>query len=288
VRPRTFVIAEVAGCHDGDINRAVDLIKYARDCGADAVKFQWLSSPERLAERRRAPAYLDAYRTIAFPREWLKVFQLAAEIAGLEFMCTAYLSEDVPVLAPHLKRFKISSFESGDAHFVAQHAEFPDHPLILSAGMGGYVRVREAVKRYVQVRGPKPNEVPSTVREVGDWISVLHCVSAYPCPPEQANLAALRPRWDWESANRYAGYSDHTRHPWTGALAVAAGARIVEFHMRAPDTRAKNADYAVSRDPEEAAEYVRGIRAAEVLCGEGESRAMPAEQPMEQHVVTGR
>ncbi len=287
---RTFVIMEAAACHDYPhefaINRAVDLIKLARDVGADAVKFQWLSSPERLVERRRALPYLDAYRALAFPREWLTVFQLAAEVVGLEFMCTIYLPEDIAVVAPYVRRFKVSSFESGDVYFVAMHADFPDKPVILSAGMGGARRAREAASQYVQVA----ERFSARHLDMLQHLSLLHCVSAYPCPDEQANLGALLS--DFTRDVNFAGYSDHTRHPMTGALAVAAGARIVEFHARLRETREDNADFKVARTPEEAAVYVANIRQAEVLCGAGHLSQMPAEEPMTRYlryrVASGR
>lgn len=273
---KTFVIMEVAGTHGGDLKKAAILVGLAADIGADAVKFQWLSSPERLVERRRAPEYLEAYRTIAFPREWFAVLDDWCRRARVEFMCTAYLPEDVAVVAQYVQRFKVSSFESQDAHFVGLHAEWPEKPLILSAGMGS--DVSESVRFYHQLAER------AWYRARGDlayhpWekIRVLHCVSAYPCPDNQAALARIRQedcRWN------FAGYSDHTRHPWAGALAVAAGARVVEFHARLYDTGPENADFVVSRTPAEAREYVANIRAAEALLGDGGRGAMPAEEPM--------
>lgn len=262
---RAFVIAEAAACHDGDLIKAHRLVNLAGAIGADACKFQWLSSPERLAERRHAPEYLTAYRLLAFPREWHDYLAAHCAERKLEYMCTTYLPEDVAVIASHVKRFKVSSFEATDHHFVALHAEWPDKPLIISAGMGADLRPSLAAyfRGYQLARDP---------------VTVLHCVSAYPCPPEQLNLLALR-QSPWELPSP-CGLSDHTRHPWTGALAVAAGAQVIEFHVRLDDTDPANADYAVARAPAEALEYVRNVRFAEAVLGDGIRRAMPAERAM--------
>lgn len=270
----TFVIAEAAATHDGDIEKALRLVDLAAEIGADACKFQWLSSPERLAERRRAAEYLDAYRLLAFPRQWFPLLTARCEERGIECMATCYLPEDVAVIAPYVTRFKVASFEATDAHFVALHAEWPDKPLIISAGMGADFSA--SVAAYMsgyrrQARGP---------------ITILHCVSAYPCPEDQANLAVLRADI-FRDHLQAGGLSDHTRHPWTGALAVAAGARVIEFHIRLADTDPTNADYAVARTPEEALEYVRNVRFAEAAMGDGVRRVMPSEAPMLRYRVGG-
>ena len=261
-----FVVAEAAGCHDGDLRKALRLVRLAHEVGADAVKFQWLSSPERLAARRRALKYLPAYRTLAFPLAWFPLLASFCDAVGVEFMCTAYLPEDVPTVAEYVRRFKVSSFEALDRHFVCSHAEFRK-PLIISAGMGA--DVRGVLRAYGAAYGAAAAEAR---------VDVLYCVSAYPCPTDQICLRKLR-----FGGVIYGGLSDHTRHPLTGAVAVAAGARIVEFHARLEDTSTGNADFAVARPPAEAAEYVRNIRAAEELLGREDGGMAPAEVGMLLH-----
>lgn len=248
----TFVIAEAGSCHDGKLDQALRLIEVARDIGADACKFQWLSSAERLCERRHAPDYLDAYRLIEFPREWLATLAAACRTADLEFMCTVYLPEDIPVISPLVKRFKVASFEAEDERFLNQ---IPG-PVIISLGMNA-----------------------KALKWPGPTATYLHCVSAYPTPVGEIGLAQLR-KWP------FSGLSDHTRHPWTGGLAVAAGASVIEFHMRLDDTSQKNADYAVARSHKEAWNYVANIRLAEIMLGDGSKQVMPSEQPMLRYRVT--
>ena len=282
---KTLIIAEAAATHDGDLEQALCLVNLAANVGASAVKFQWLSSPERLAERRHAPEYLDAYRLLAFPCEWFPVLRDHAKALGLEFLCTSYLPEDVPVVAEYVDRFKVSSFEAMDAEFVAMHARWPRTPLVISAGMGADVEPALAVYRALR-------DALSGERVGWPQPDILACTSAYPCPGEAACLARLHPVTSpypesdiWPSS--YTGYSDHTRHPWTGAMAVAAGARIIEFHVRLDDTSPTNADYAVARTPDEACEYVRHIREAEAMLGSGENRIQPSESAMLRYRVGG-
>ena len=81
----------------------------------------------------------------------------------------------------------------------------------------------------------------------------LHCVSAYPCPPYEANLGAIE---------RGQGYSDHTRCVFTGAFAVSAGADYLEVHYRLADTPASCPDYVVSLDPDGLQKYIGLAREA--------------------------
>lgn len=266
---RTFVIAEAAACHDGDYTRALRLVEVAAEVGADAVKFQWLSVPDRLVQRRRAPEYRRAYETIHFPEHWFGGLRDRAKGLGLEFLCTAYLPEDVHIVARYVDRFKISSFESLDHYFIALHGEFPQQ-VILSVGMASLAEIEKSVRAYARAQARVSAGESSRAN-----IRILHCVSAYPCPPESANLRAIPLSCHWFGEG-FDGYSDHTRHSWTGALAVAAGARIVEFHLRLHSTDPANADYEVARTSEEAAEYVRNIRTAESMMGSG-TKAGPSE-----------
>lgn len=267
----TFIIMEAAGCHDGDFNKAMRLVDLAREVAADACKFQWLSSPERLAERRHAPEYIEAYRALAFPQTWFDDLSVACSIAGLEFMCTVYLPEDIHVIAPYVSRFKIASFEATDTHFIALHAEF-QKPILISTGMATAEEVDASAMAFWRVATGSGNR-PAWAAPI-----LLHCVSSYPCPIEQTNLAALS--HGCLTGRTPHGFSDHTLHPWTGALAVAAGAQVIEFHARLDDTDPANADYAVARTPAQAAEYVRHVRLVEIMLGDGAKKAQECEAPM--------
>lgn len=247
----TYVIAEAGSCHDGLIGKAVGLIDVARDAGADACKFQYWSSADRLAERRRAPEYRDLYAKYQVPRHWLSQLSEACRLRGLDFLCTTYLPEDIETVHPYVTMFKVASFEAGDTAFVDAHRRF-GKPIIVSCGMGAQPPI-------------------DTVR--------LHCVSAYPAPIEEANLARIR-------AAGLDGFSDHTCHVLTGALAVAAGARFIEVHIRDWATDRGNPDFGTALDPAEFRYYVDHIREAERMLGDGERRVAPSEAAMACYRVT--
>lgn len=225
-----YIIAEAGSCHEGQITRALQLIHTASFAGADAVKFQFWSSPQRMRERRKMDVP-DAYTWGSVCPQWLPVLHETAKSVQLDFLCTAYLPEDVAVVEPYVDMFKVSSFESNDRELLQAHAGY-DKVVIMSMGMGA--------QWDGQLVGPK--------------VRFLHCVSGYPTPVDQAGL-----RGGFEDGD---GYSDHTRNVLTGAVAVGAGAQMLEVHFRLEDTNPQCPDYVVALSPPELNQYVDNARLA--------------------------
>jgi N,N'-diacetyllegionaminate synthase len=245
-----YIIAEAGSCHEGDLERANELVFLAARAGADAVKFQYWSSPARMRERRHMEG--DAYTRGSIEAEWFKTLWMQAKSHGLHFLCTAYLPEDIPLVERWVDAFKVSSFEA-TRKFVDLLRPY-GKTIYVSMGMGG-------------LRGAPP---------VDSNIEYLHCVSAYPCPVEEADVGAVQYR---------DGYSDHTRNVLTGAVAVGAGARVLEVHFRLDDTSPDCPDYCVSLSPEELRTYIANARLAQVLRGDGAPRVMPSEAGNVKHRV---
>jgi N-acetylneuraminate synthase/N,N'-diacetyllegionaminate synthase len=247
-----YIIAEAGSCHDGDFRKAIDLVLAAEKTGADAVKFQFWSSSHRMRDRRHITEPLtepSSYFKEMIFREWLPEIQLSAHKLDMDFMCTAYLPEDIVTVAKHVDKFKISSFESQDQEFVRAHLPYKKE-IIVSLGMRGEELI------------------------VSPYIKYLHCVSAYPTPIGEANIAAVA---------ALDGLSDHTRSLLSGALAVAYGATIIEKHLRLDTTEVSCPDYPHSLSPRDFSVYVQNIREAEQLIGDGDRRVMPSEAPNRKH-----
>ncbi len=227
------------------------LVKLAADTGWDACKFQWWSNSERLAERRQAQEYLPVYQKYRMPREWLDILAATCREAGIEFMCTVYLPEDIPVIAPYVERFKVASFEATDIAFVGAILR-EQRETIISIGMAQRVPANTKLQFVPTGR-------------------FLQCTSAYPCPPHDLNLRVI---------TQLDGLSDHSADPRTGGLAVACGAKIIEAHIRLGDTSPRNPDFDHSLPPGHAKRYVEFVRWAELALGDGVKRPMPSEEPM--------
>lgn len=238
--PSPFVIAEFGSCHEGDLDKAIEGIRVAKEAGADAWKCQFWSSPERMRERRKIQA--PAYETGSLKAEWLEPLMKAAHNSGLKFSASVFLPEDIDTLSPYLDYWKVSSFEARDRDLTRLIPR--DRQLFISTGM-----MTEHELSYIPNRAIR-----------------LHCVSAYPCLIDEANLGAIE---------RGHGYSDHTKSVFTGAFAVSAGANYLEVHYRLNGTSQSCPDYPVSLSPEGLVQYVALARTAYRMRGDG--RKVPRE-----------
>lgn len=271
---RTLVIAECGMCHDGDNARAVRLIDAAARAGANAAKFQFWSSSERLATRRHRPERAELYERYRVPESWLAHLKAWCERAGIELVLSSYLPEDVWRVAEYAETLKIASPEANDKEHLVAHVAPANagRSVLISMGLGADHRM---VDDWL-MRG-----INDGIRQVSGRVRLLHCVSCYPAPVTQLALHKLR--CDWQTGERYHGLSDHAPPDitMTGAIAVAAGATVVERHLRLDDTSAENPDFAVAMTPAEFTSYVRLIRFAEEALGEPTYSPDGSHQPCE-------
>lgn len=221
----TLIIAEAACTWEGSLEAAFRSIEAAHACGADAWKTQWTSSIEKMAQRR-GQASGEVYRRLLWPAEYHAKLKARCDAVGIEYMCTVFLPDDVAVIAPHVKRFKIAASECDWKEFLDLHI-LKGMPIILSRPFD------------------KTVSYPFT-----DQVRSLLVVQKYPTPLEELRLSRLRAvaiphpdGWKAYSDSTYYGLSDHTISLLTGALAVACGATIIEKHVRMHNTPESNPDY---------------------------------------------
>lgn len=230
----TFIIAEIASSHDGDLVKALMLVAAAADSGVDAVKAEFWSDADALIARRRAYKFAEHYQRYQMPESWLPLLKAVCDSRHVEFMCSTYLPQDIAVVAPFVSRFKIAGFEVHDAAFFTAHHRF-QKPIIASL----------------------PADVEKPCGHAYANVQWLHCVQEYPCPLNAMQLGRIR-------EHDLDGYSDHTGHESGGFSAVLAGAGIVEAHIRARNTDASNYDAGVHAiTAEHFRFYVKCIREAE-------------------------
>lgn len=261
---RVWVIAEIGINHNGSVVTARELIDAAAAAGCDAVKFQ-VGDPERYVSRsmwdqpRETPwgvlRYIDYRKRLELDDAGLRVLKVHAESIGLEWFASPL---DVSAVARlerlDCPRYKIASpMLTNRALLDAVRAT--GKPTILSTGMSLLQWIDEAVDRL-------------------DPDALMHCTSAYPCPPEEINLRAIP-----LLAERYelpVGYSGHEVGLATTVAAVALGAQLVERHITL--SRAMwGSDQAASVEPEGFRRLVRDIRTVELALGDGIKRVYPSE-----------
>lgn len=258
-----YVIAEAGVNHDGDPVMARELIHAAAEAEADAVKFQVFSAERLVTRRARAAAYQqnstgtnDQYEMLSRLQLSHDDFAMLSEYAGhcgVEFLATPFSVADLEYLV-HLKvrAIKLASPDIVNRPLL-EAAAASGLPLILSTGAAEAVEIDQAV---------------ALLRNRDDYpLALLHCVSAYPTPEARANLSVIA-----RLTQRYAcvsGFSDHTQSVDIGGYARIAGAAILEKHFTLDNNRS-GPDHAFSLTPEKMADYIRGVRRAELMLGDGE------------------
>ena len=288
-----FVVAEIGSNHNGELEIARELVRNAAASGADAVKFQLFRADSLYPPNcgvvdtpMGAVDLFETFREFALPEEWLEELSATAKREGLVFLCTAFDEETLAaVVALDPPALKVASPELNHLPLLRSAARLR-RPLVCSTGLCTLLDIDEAV---------------ITVRE--EWadaeIVLLQCVSAYPLPPEQSNLAVI------ETLRRAFGFpvgvSDHTVEPErTPAIAVAAGACLIEKHITL-DRSLRGPDHAFAIEPDELGRLVSvvhrldqldagermswvrreyGDQTVERIFGNGRKEIQPAEMPL--------
>ncbi|MCR6631139.1 MAG: pseudaminic acid synthase [Magnetospirillum sp.] len=267
-----YVIAEMSGNHNGDIGRAFTLIDAAAEAGADAVKLQTYTA-DTITIDHHGPGFdledglwagrslYELYQEAHTPWDWHPALFEHARKRGITAFSTPFDATAVDFLhgldAP---AYKIASFELVDLPLVALAAR-TGRPLIMSTGMASEAEIAEAV---------------SAARDAGATdICLLHCVSGYPTPAGEANLARIGKLARDHGVT--VGLSDHTMGVAVPIAAVALGACVIEKHftLRRADG---GPDCEFSLEPEELKALVEGTRIAWEAIGSPEAKLKPSEE----------
>lgn len=261
-----YIIAEIGVNHDGCVERAVGLVRSAHAAGADAVKVQVFDARTLLSAEAELAAYQEGSaddvqemldRVELSPDDLQSVRAVARE-TGIDFIATCFSIELAPLLRElDVDAVKLASPDAVNAPLIDAVAAL-GRPLIASTGTCDLHEIAGLVRRCA-----------------AHPLALLHCVSAYPTPPEQANLRRIGAIAAMFA--RPTGYSDHTQDPITGALAVAHGACVIEKHLTW-NRDAVGPDHAASFDPTQFATYVRRIRAAEAMSAGDPGSVQDAER----------
>lgn len=256
-----LIVAEISANHGNNFKRAVTLIKKAKDCGADAVKFQ-VFTPDTLtinADNKYfrlqhlkwgGQTLYQLYGKAYMPWRWLKKLKKTADELGILFFATAFDKSSVDFLEEMNVPFhKIASFEFNDLSLIT-HAARTQKPLILSTGMATKTEIKEAVE---------------TAKKAGSKdIVLLKCVSSYPADPSEMNLRTISDMRQHFKCP--VGLSDHTLGIATALGAVTLGACLIEKHFVLTRKR-ETLDSFFSIEPKELQLLVDNVRIVEKALG---------------------
>lgn len=247
---KVFVIAEVGVNHEGDEAVAARLVRLAAQAGADAVKFQTFKV-ENYVSDAYGEARVQRLKKFALPFEAFGRLARVAGEAGILFLSTPLDLESAKYLDTIAPAFKIASGDNNFWPLLLQVAA-TGKPTLLSCGLADLAAVDRA-KSFIEAEWRRLG--------ITQELALLHCVSSYPVPPDQANLRSiqlLRERFGGT-----VGYSDHTNGLDAALMSVALGARIIEKHFTLDKHYSEFRDHQLSADPAELKHLISKVRELE-------------------------
>ncbi|TCC58081.1 pseudaminic acid synthase [Kribbella pittospori] len=269
-----FVIAEMSGNHNGDLERAKDIVRAVAESGAQALKLQTYTA-DTMTLDVDLPAFrlpsehelwsdarlYDLYDEAHTPWAWHEpIFDLATSL-GMVAFSSAFDRTAIDFLEKlNVPAYKVASNEIGDLPLVRGMAE-TGKPIIISTGSATLTDIDAAVR---------------AARSTGnEQIIVLSCTASYPAPPEQSNLRAIPVLRD--ALGVQVGLSDHTMGIGAAIAAVALGATVIEKHVTLKRADG-GVDSAFSLEPGELEALVENTRVAQLALGEPIIGPKQAEQ----------
>lgn len=257
-----YIVAEMSANHNQDFNQAVQLIKAAKEAGADAIKLQTYT-PDTITIDCNNEYFsigkgtiwegknlYDLYKEAYTPWEWQPKLKEIANDFGMGLFSSPFDKTAVDFLEKmNIPAYKIASFELVDIPLI-QYVAKTGKPMIMSTGMATLTEIDEAV---------------TTARKGGcKEIALLKCTSAYPADPAEMNLRTI-PHMA-EAFDVPVGLSDHTLGIAVPVAAIALGACIVEKHFTLSRS-IPGPDSAFSLEPHEFKAMVDAIRTTENALG---------------------
>jgi len=268
-----YIIAEIGVNHAGSVEMAKKMVDAAEISGANAVKFQTFTAEKLVSSGTQKVKYQESttskdethfemIKSLEFAYEdHIPVFEYCRD-KGLDFISTPYDIESAEFLVSiGVEIFKTASADIVDLslhHFIAQHAK----QAIVSTGMATLGEIEHVVDIY---------------RNYDCKLTLLHCVSNYPCAIKSLNLSVMKTLKNAFQCD--VGYSDHALGAYPAVVAVALGASIIEKHFTL-DKSMKGPDHKASSDPQEFSELVQAIRIAEAALGSAVKSVQNEEKQM--------
>lgn len=266
-----LIIAEAGVNHNGDLNLAKEMARVAKECGADAVKYQTavpelvisVFAPKAQYQKQTTgdkESQLEMVRKLHFDFEGHRKLKEYCDSIGILYLSSPFDIPSVEFLATlDLPCMKVPSGEITNYPYLVAVAK-TGLPVILSTGMS----VPEEIEAGMRV-----------LREHGAGeITLLHCNTEYPTSYEDANLGAML--WLRDHFGCPVGLSDHTRGYECDVAAAALGATVIEKHFTL-DKNMEGPDHKASLEPQELAEMVRAVRNIEAAMGSGVKAVSPSE-----------
>jgi sialic acid synthase SpsE len=263
----TYFIADIAANHDGDLERAKDLILLAAEAGADAAKFQHFKASTIVSDHgfktlggqashqaKWKKSVFEVYQDASVSLDWTPALKETCDKAGIAFFTSPYAPDLVDHIDPFVPAYKIGS---GDITWleIIEHIATKQKPYILASGASTMDDVHRAV---------------SAALAINPQLALMQCNTNYTASLENFRYIQLNVLRCFRQMypDIVLGLSDHTPGNSTVLGAVALGARMVEKHFT-DNTGREGPDHAFSMDPAGWRDMVDRTRELENALGNG-------------------
>jgi sialic acid synthase SpsE len=272
----TYFIADIAANHDGSLKRALNLIRLAKQAGADAAKFQNFRAPHIVSDygfrklggqlshqAKWKKSVFEVYADYSIPFEWTPELKAACDEAGIDYFSSPYDFDAVDMLDPYVPAYKIGSGEIDWIEAIERIAR-KGKPVLLATGAADIGEVQRAVHMVLAVN-------PQLV--------LMQCNTNYTASLENYHHIHLRVLNTYRGMfpQVVLGLSDHTHGHAAVLGAVALGARVIEKHFT-DDASREGPDHRFAMQPDAWAEMVANTRQLERALGSADKFIAGNEQ----------
>ena len=279
---RVYIIAEIGVNHNGNYKTAAKLLKIAKNCGADAVKFQIFSANELSTKDAKLAPYqsknlnkkISQFKMLKKLElkldDYLKLYKISKKIK-IDFLCSVFEEKSLKFYQENFSKsvIKIPSGEITN-YFLLNKININKSEVILSTGMSDITEIVQAInviskKKVFKIKGKDIQIInKKRLNFLRKKLFILHCVSDYPVDKKYLNLNAITVMQ--KKFKLICGFSDHTIGLDAAPLAVAKNCKIIEKHFTI-DNNFKGPDHKCSLNPIKFKSYVKKIRDSELMLG---------------------
>ncbi|TAK12444.1 MAG: N-acetylneuraminate synthase [Anaerolineae bacterium] len=280
----TYFIADIAANHDGDLARAKDLIRLAKDAGADAAKFQNFRVEKIVSDygfkamggqvshqAKWKKSVFEVYKDASVPFDWTPVLKEECDKVGIHYFSSPYDDEAIEMLDPYVPAYKAGSDLMSWPHGLLKMAKF-GKPVLLATGAADISDVTRAMR---------------ILQSATDQIVLMQCNTNYTA--SEGNYDHLHLNVLKTYAQMYPGVvlglSDHTQSAAPVVGAVALGARVIERHFTDSNDR-EGPDHKFALNPQNWAHMVEEVRILERALGNPDKRV--ADNELDTYMVQRR
>ena len=289
----TYIIAEIGVNHNGKYKIAEKLVKIAKNCGADAVKFQIFNASDLSKKNAKLAPYqfknlkkkISQFKMLKNlelkDKDYFNLYKLCKKIK-IDFMCSVF---DEKSLNFYKKNFhnSIIKIPSGEItnYFLLNEININKSKVILSTGMSDLKEIAIAInvisKKKIYIFKNNKIEIINSKRLkfLKNKLFILHCVSDYPTEKKYLNLRVIETMQN--NLKLTCGFSDHTIGLDAAPIAVSKNSKIIEKHFTL-NNKLKGPDHKCSLNPKQLKAYVDKIRDTEIMLGKNKKFIQSCEK----------